>query len=99
MKTLENKRIIVLGGSSGLGLATAQAAAADGAEVIIVSSNQQRIDQALATLPENSKGFALSLVREENIKSFFSSIGNFDHLVYTAGENISMSMVDDTDIE
>ena len=37
MKTLENKRIIVLGGSSGLGLATAQAAAADGAEVIIVS--------------------------------------------------------------
>ncbi len=99
MKTLENKRIIVLGGSSGLGLATAQAAAADGAEVIIVSSNQQRIDQALATLPENSKGFALSLDREENIKSFFSSIGNFDHLVYTAGENISMSMVDDTDIE
>ena len=41
----------------------------------------------------------MSLVREENIKSFFSSIGNFDHLVYTAGENISMSMVDDTDIE
>ncbi|SEH30449.1 SDR family oxidoreductase [Chryseobacterium culicis] len=99
MKTLENKKVIILGGSSGLGLATAQAAAADGAEVIIVSSNQQRIDRALATLPENSRGFAVSLDKEENIKTFFSTIGKFDHLVYTAGENISMSMVDDTDIE
>jgi NAD(P)-dependent dehydrogenase (short-subunit alcohol dehydrogenase family) len=99
MKTLENKRVIILGGSSGLGLATAQAAAAEGAEAIIVSSNQQRIDKALKTLPGNSKGYAMSLDKEENIKSFFTEIGNFDHLVYTAGENISMSMVDETDIE
>jgi len=91
--------VIVLGGSLGLGLATAQAAAADGAEVIIVSSNQQRIDKALNTLPATSKGFAVSLDKEENIKSFFAQIGNFDHLVYTVGENISMSMMDDTDIE
>jgi NAD(P)-dependent dehydrogenase (short-subunit alcohol dehydrogenase family) len=99
MKTLKNKRVIILGGSSGLGLATAQAAAADGAEVIIVSSNQQRIEKALKTLPGNSKGFALSLDKEENIRTFFAGTGNFDHLVYTAGENISSSMVGDTDIE
>ena len=99
MKTLENQKVIILGGSSGLGLATAQAVAADGAEVIIVSSNQQRINKALETLPHNSKGFAVSLDKEENIKTFFEMIGNFDHLVYTAGENISMSMVDDTEIE
>lgn len=99
MKTLKNQKVIILGGSSGLGLATAQAAAAEGAEVVIVSSNQQRIDKALQTLPVNSKGFAVSLDKEENIKTFFEMIGNFDHLVYTAGENISMSMVDDTEIE
>lgn len=99
MKTLENKKVVILGGSSGLGLATAQAAAEDGAEVIIVSSNQKRIDKALESLPKNSKGLAVSLDREENIKSLFNKIGNFDHLVYTAGENISMSMIDDTEIE
>lgn len=99
METLASKKVIIMGGSSGLGLATAQAAAADGAKVLIVSSNQQRIDNALKTLPENSKGFAVSLDKEENIKTFFAGIGNFDHLVYTAGENISMSMVDDTEIE
>jgi NAD(P)-dependent dehydrogenase (short-subunit alcohol dehydrogenase family) len=99
METLANKKVIILRGSSGLGLATAPAAAADGAEVIIVSSSQQRIDKALETLPESSKGFAVSLDKEENIKAFFTAVGSFDHLVYTAGENISMSLVDDTDIE
>lgn len=33
MKALKDKRVIVLGGSSGLGLATAQAAAAEGAAI------------------------------------------------------------------
>ncbi|MDJ1505744.1 SDR family oxidoreductase [Xanthocytophaga agilis] len=99
MKTLANKKVIILGGSSGLGLATAQAAAVDGAEVIIVSSNQERIDKELETLPKSSKGLAVSLDKEENIKTFFAGAGNFDHLVYTAGENISMSMMDDTEIE
>jgi len=99
MNTLINKRVIVLGGSSGLGLATAQAAAADGAKVVIVASNAQRIDDALKTLPENSKGYVVSLDKEENIKAFFAQVGAFDHLVYTAGEQLSMSMVEDTAIE
>jgi len=96
---LRGKKVIVLGGSSGLGLAAAIAAGNEGANITIVSSNQGRIDKALGELPDGSRGFAVDLSREKNIKSFFEQAGNFDHLVYTAGENISMSMVDDTDIE
>jgi NAD(P)-dependent dehydrogenase (short-subunit alcohol dehydrogenase family) len=96
---LTGKRVIILGGSSGLGFATAKAAAAEGANVVIVSSNQARIDTALEGLPQGSKGYAVDLSKEQSIKNFFNQAGSFDHLVYTAGENISMSMVDDTDIE
>lgn len=96
---LQGKKVIILGGSSGLGLATAKAAADEGASIVIVSSNQSRIDSALNELPAGSKGYAVDLSREQNIKSFFDMIGNFDHLVYTAGENITMSLVNDTDIE
>jgi NAD(P)-dependent dehydrogenase (short-subunit alcohol dehydrogenase family) len=96
--TLEGKKVIILGGSSGLGLATAKAAAMDGATVVIVSSSQARIDGALQGLPETSSGYAIDLSQEENIKHFFDRAGKFDHLVYTAGENISMSMLDDTEI-
>lgn len=95
---MKNKRVIILGGSSGLGLATAKAAAVEGAEVVIVSGNRSRIDQALKGLPENSSGFAVDLSDEANIKAFFSGIGAFDHLVYTAGENLSLQNIADTDL-
>lgn len=97
--TLAGKRVVILGGSSGLGFETAKAAAADGANVIIISSNQTRIDSALAQLPANSQGFAVDLSKEENIKNIFAQIGEFDHLVYTAGDNISLNKIAETDIE
>ncbi len=88
--SLAGKKVIVLGGSAGLGLATAKAAAGEGAEVTIISSNQQRIDKALTQLPANAKGYAINLTKEQAIKDFFEQSGNFDHLVYTAGETLKI---------
>jgi NADPH:quinone reductase-like Zn-dependent oxidoreductase len=51
---LQNKKIILIGGSAGIGFAVAQAVAAKQAQVVIVSSNQERINKALETLPKNS---------------------------------------------
>jgi len=96
---LNNKKVIVLGGSSGLGLAAAKAASIEGADVVIVSSNQQRVSTALNLLDGKSSGYVVDLSKEENIKTFFEQIGSFDHLIYTAGENISMNMIEDMDIE
>jgi NAD(P)-dependent dehydrogenase (short-subunit alcohol dehydrogenase family) len=59
--TLQGKRIVVLGGSSGIGLAVAQAAAREGATVVIASSRRARIDEVLKTLPEGTEGHALNL--------------------------------------
>jgi NAD(P)-dependent dehydrogenase (short-subunit alcohol dehydrogenase family) len=97
-QTLAHKEVVILGGSSGLGLATAKAAAAAGASVIIVSGNQQNIDKALKELPAGSKGYAIDLRGEENIKAFFAQIGAFDHLVYTAGENLRLINIHEMDI-
>jgi len=95
---LQGKRVIILGGSSGLGLATAKAAAAEGAKVVIVSGNRGRIDEALKDLPVGSEGDAVDLGKEENIKNFFNRLGNFDHLVYTAGENLSLVNISDIQV-
>ena len=88
-----------MGGTSGIGLATAQAAAAEGAHVVVVSSNQQRVNDTLATLPDTAKGYAVDLTNEQNIKTFFEGIGNFDHLVYTAGENLSLTYLGNLELE
>jgi NAD(P)-dependent dehydrogenase (short-subunit alcohol dehydrogenase family) len=97
--SLNGKKIVLLGGSSGIGLATAKAASAEGAQVVIVSGNQQRIDNALTQLPQGSLGYAVNLTSEESIKNFFDALGGFDHLVYTAGENLTLNLIAQTDIE
>lgn len=96
---LTGKKVILLGGSSGLGLATAIAAAVEGAKVVIVSGNQQRINEALKKLPAGSEGYAVDLSNEQNIKNFFGQAGSFDHLVYTAGENLTLNKISDLNLE
>ncbi|XZF12397.1 SDR family oxidoreductase [Chitinophagaceae bacterium MMS25-I14] len=97
--TLQGKEIIIMGGSSGIGLATAKAAAAEGALVTIVSANPSRIREALAQLPDNCKGVPVDLSKEEHIRNFFTEIKNFDHLIYTAGENIQLAAITDMEID
>src|ERR1700686_4320937 len=86
--TLNGKRIVVLGGSSGIGLATAQAALREGASVVIASSQQARVEQALNTLPA-AEGYAVDLTDTTGaVQTFFARIGAFDHLVFTAGDTL-----------
>ena len=98
-QSLAGKKIILFGGSSGLGFATARAAAAEGALVTIVSGNQSRIDQALTALPVGSRGFAVDLSDEQKIKTFWETADSLDHLVYTAGENLTLEKIGSTDID
>jgi NAD(P)-dependent dehydrogenase (short-subunit alcohol dehydrogenase family) len=96
--TLQDKRIIVLGGTSGIVLAVAQAAATDGARVLVASSDDARVKQALTTLPASAEGRALDLSNAPAIEAFFDAVGPFDHLVYTAGESLKLSPLADGDI-
>ncbi|HEY9045301.1 MAG TPA: SDR family oxidoreductase [Ohtaekwangia sp.] len=98
-RSLAGKKVIVLGGTSGIGLAAAKAAAAEGAQVSVVSSNKQRVDQALLELPAGSTGYAIDLSNEKNIKDFFVATGKFDHLIYTAGENLTLNSIADLQLD
>ena len=96
--TLKDKRIVVLGGTSGIGLAVAAAAAADGAQVLVASRDEARVKRALTTLPASAKGHALDLSNAAAIETFFDAVGPFDHLVYTAGEALKLSPRGEGDI-
>src|SRR3989441_8407744 len=95
---LSGKRIVVLGGSSGIGLAVAQQAVAQGATAIIASSNADRVKQAVATLDGKAEGHALDLSNERDIQNFFQKIGDFDHLVFTAGDTLQLKELAATDL-
>jgi NAD(P)-dependent dehydrogenase (short-subunit alcohol dehydrogenase family) len=87
---LKNQRIVVLGGTSGIGLAVARAAAGEGAEVVVGSSSEARVGAALAVLGQGAAGRAVDLSDEAATRAFFGWTGPFDHLVYTAGEPLQM---------
>jgi NAD(P)-dependent dehydrogenase (short-subunit alcohol dehydrogenase family) len=81
--SLENQRVVIIGGSSGIGLATARTLAAAGANVIIAGRKQEKVDQALATLEGSVTGEVVDATSREETQNFFRRIGSFDHLVLT----------------
>jgi NAD(P)-dependent dehydrogenase (short-subunit alcohol dehydrogenase family) len=95
---LTGKRIVVLGGSSGIGLAVAEQVVAEGSTAIIASSNADRVKQAVATLAGKAQGHALDLSKERDIQDFFQKIGDFDHLVFTAGDTLQLNELAATDL-
>ena len=88
--TLSGKRIVLLGGTSGIGFATAEMAAREGAAIIVASSRRESVDRAVSRLPEGTEGYALDLSNEAQVQAFFDRIGAFDHLVFTAGETLQL---------
>ncbi|HTK18252.1 MAG TPA: SDR family oxidoreductase [Mucilaginibacter sp.] len=97
--SLNGKRIVLIGGTSGFGLATAKAAAAEGAELIVVSSRQSSVDKALSILPEGTQGFTADVSDEQQVEELFKKIGEFDHLIFSAGETLQIGNPTDVNIE
>lgn len=97
--SLNHKRVVILGGTSGIGLATAHAAADAGAEVVIASSRQTSIDAALGELAASATGCTLDVLDSAAVRAFFAEVGTFDHLAYTAGEPLGLLPVDGIDID
>lgn len=97
-QSLADKRVVIIGGTSGVGLAVANAAAHEGAYVIVASSRQASIDEALKQLPDSVEGRVLNVLEESAVKEFFANLGKIDHLVFTAGEELQMKNIDDLTI-
>jgi NAD(P)-dependent dehydrogenase (short-subunit alcohol dehydrogenase family) len=97
--SLPNKRILVLGGSSGIGLAVAQQAAAQGAQVVVASSNADRVQEAVQTVGGATEGRIVDLFNEDSIRDFFAELGDFDHLVFTAGDALQLGEIAATNLD
>jgi NAD(P)-dependent dehydrogenase (short-subunit alcohol dehydrogenase family) len=92
---LEGQRVVVFGGGSGVGLASAKLLASRGAEVIVTGRSAQKLASATEALErvtsEVVDGRDVAAVRR-----FFDRLGAIDHLVLTAGQtNRGGSFVDE----
>lgn len=78
---LQDKHVVIIGGSSGIGLAVAKATVQAGGKVTIASRDQEKLLAAQKQLQGKAAIKSLDVRSEEQIQKFFSEVGRFDHLV------------------
>ncbi|MEH7106701.1 SDR family oxidoreductase [Bacillus sp. JJ1764] len=83
---LRGQKVVIIGGSSGIGLETAKQVIAQGAEVIIASRSEDKLRNAKELLGASATSFTLDTTQEQQVQSFFEKVGQFDHLVVSAAE-------------
>lgn len=101
MKELINftdKKIVVLGASSGIGKETAIVLSSLGARIMIVARRKEKLEETLALLEGNGHAYyATDISNPENIEELFKSIkekqGELDGLVYCAGVNTTLPLM------
>jgi len=81
---LAGQKVVVVGGSSGIGLATAELAKREGAEVIIASRNAERLNAVAGKL--GATAIPTDVTSDESVASLFRTCGPVDHVVVTAAQ-------------
>ncbi|WP_284272944.1 SDR family oxidoreductase [Mesorhizobium huakuii] len=94
-------KVVVVGGSSGIGLGVAKAALGRGAHLVIVGRSQDKLLQAQRTLAADGRVETVTadMTREAEIAAAFAGINSFDHLVSTAGAPPPGDPIADTDTD
>jgi NAD(P)-dependent dehydrogenase (short-subunit alcohol dehydrogenase family) len=86
MTELNGRRVLVVGGSSGIGLAIARQADRAGATVTIASRSEAKLQAARSTLGSNAEAAVLDTGDIDGIESFFAGRDTFDHVVVSAAQ-------------
>jgi len=93
--SLKNARVLIIGGTSGIGLGVASAAADRGAIPIVVSRRQSSVERALASLPDQASGATVDLTDPASLNRLADDVGVIDHLAFTAGESLELAPLAD----
>ena len=84
--SMHNATVVILGGSSGIGLATAQAAQSEGAKVVITGRDAARLENARVALGGNADARLLDAADENGTRDLFAGLPAIDHVFITAGQ-------------
>lgn len=86
---VEGMSVVVMGGTTGLGLSAAQALVANGARVVVTSRSEANVQSALQTLGSGACGFAgdasLPETAEKAVALAVENFGRLDALYHVAG--------------
>lgn len=82
---LQGKTVVIIGGSSGMGFATAKLAMENRASIVIASRSQEKLADAVKKLG-NIRAITADITREPDIQALFTALEHVDHIFVTTGE-------------
>ena len=83
---LDDQRVLVIGGSSGIGEATARAFAEAGATVTIASRDAARLAASKDRIGYGVSTGVMDITDDASVRAFLDSAGEFDHVVVSAAQ-------------
>src|SRR4051812_25033064 len=109
-RKLQDKHVLVIGGSSGIGYAVAEAALSSGAHVTISSSNRAKVNTAVASLttqyPDRAVHGIISDLSQRSVENDINSLfektqatATINHVVYTAADSLSLGALDTVTVD
>ncbi len=82
---IENLKILIIGGRSGLGFGIAKVCADYGARITIASRDENKLRKAATALGNDTKYEVVDILSGTSISKLFENVGSIDHLVLTSG--------------
>ncbi|KAL1865877.1 hypothetical protein Daus18300_006989 [Diaporthe australafricana] len=108
---LQDKHVLIIGGSSGIGYAIAEASIESGAVVTISSSRQSKLDVSVSSLQSSYPGARITGIAadlsqptvDEVLDNVFKTAtarsGQINHVVYTAADPLALGPLEETTTE
>jgi NAD(P)-dependent dehydrogenase (short-subunit alcohol dehydrogenase family) len=88
--TTASQHVVIIGGTSGIGLGTARRLAGDGYRVTIAGRNEDRLAAAREALDGKVEARPLDARDKARVSAFFEAVGPLDHLVLAQGSGRGM---------
>lgn len=92
-------KVVIAGGTSGMGLATAKALSKRNYEVTILGRDPERLNEALKQIGPNGNGKCVDATNAEALKQMMSEIGQIDHLVVALSGGKGIGLFRELDLQ
>ena len=94
---LKQQKAVIVGGTSGIGLAAAIDLSWAGAQVWVTGRSPDKAAAAAVTIGDRATGHAINARDAMKLQAFFSSVGEFDHLIVALGGGSAIGAFKDLD--
>ena len=82
---IKNSEVLIIGGSSGLGLGIAKECALNEARITIASRSNEKLEKAAQEIGNETKYYVVDVSSKTSVVDLFKRVGDIDHLIITSG--------------